>query len=182
MVMRLARRHPRRRLAYLALAVVCGTGLALGLAGTESAARAVDRSQCEVITGLTEKTVQSNFVGKSAQAPMTSPGDALSYYDDIENAAGAIVGHAAGYVTTTYVRPSDGHVFVFYDESVQLPQGILHDSGTVDESAVNGGAWARFAATGTAGAFLGQSGTREWQLVAGATAPTATVRIELCPS
>jgi hypothetical protein len=172
----------RRRLAYLALAVAGGTVLALGLADTASASGATGHQGCVVITGLTEKTVQSNFAGESTQAPMTNPGDAISYYDDIENAAGVTIGHAVGYVTTTYVRPSDGHVFVFYDESVQLPQGILHDSGTVDESAVNTGAWARFAATGTAGTFLGKSGTREWQLVAGAAAPTATVRIELCPS
>jgi len=133
---------------------------------------------CRTVEGLVERTTQAYPVGTAAQ-PMQNAGDAVSYYDEIRDADGAVVGHAVGYVTVRERRASDGHLIVFYDESVQLPGGILHDSGVVDETAVEGGAWARFKAVGTAGGFRGKRGTREWKLDPAAQL-TAFARVVLC--
>jgi hypothetical protein len=143
------------------LAVALAACVGLGVTGSASAS--APRRACDVVEGYREKTVQSHFIRSDASSKV--PGDAVVYYDEIYDAVGRAVGHAVGYATITDLRASDGHEIVYYSESLQLPGGILRDSGTIDATAVHGGSWARFPATGTAGGYLGKKGVRQWKII-----------------
>jgi hypothetical protein len=66
-----------------------------------------------------------------------------------------------------------------YEEAIELPDGTLRSSGTIDRQLMLGGEWARFPVIGTGGKFLGLTGTREWGLILPVSTMTVNLRIHL---
>ncbi|MFD7924283.1 hypothetical protein ACFV3R_34410 [Streptomyces sp. NPDC059740] len=147
-----------------AMAVVLASVLfcALAFSGS-SAAGAPAQRRCTVIDDLTEATVNHRYVGESLTIPVQHVGESLVYYDDLYDPRGKVVGHAVGFVSGIYQRPSDGHLMTQYYETVKLPDGTFSDSGIVDRFAMFDGATAHFDVVGTSGKYLGQKGTRDWR-------------------
>jgi hypothetical protein len=129
-----------------------------------------------LIEGITEKTVHYNYIGEQDPLPIQKVGDAITYFDEIYNADGETIGHAVGLVTATHLAPN-GHLMTHYEDAVELPDGTLRSSGTVDRQEMLEGAHIHFAAIGTGGKFLGLTGLREWQLILPATTMTVNMRI-----
>jgi hypothetical protein len=139
------------------------------------------KRSCQTVLGWTEQTVKSSYIGPANPVPVQDVGSAAVYYDNIYNAAGMTIGHAVGYVEAIYKRPSDGHIFTRYHESIELPGGTLADSGTVDRTAMLAGAWVHFNLHGTSGKFLGASGSRAWQIIPPLSNSTVRLRMTFCP-
>ncbi len=115
--------------------------------------------------GLSEQTMNYYFTGASATVPVQNVGETLIYHDNIYDADNQVVGHAVGFVSAVYKRPSDGHLMTQYYETVQLPDGSISDSGLNDRYTIFSGGVAHFHAIGTSGRYLGKTGTRDWQLI-----------------
>ena len=158
-------RRPRNPLLTVVTVVLVFASVVLSttaFAVRGSADRAAPQRQCTTIDDLTEETMQHEYVGKSLTVPVQNVGESLVYYDNLYNPQNQVVGHAVGFVSAIYRRPSDGHLMTQYYETVQLPQGMFSDSGVVDRYALFSGATAHFTAVGTSGAYLGWTGTRSW--------------------
>lgn len=154
--------RPRSSRTLAAVLAACAGPVAAGPATPAASLDRLAKPRCDVVAGYQEKTVHSYVIGSASSK---EPGDAVAYHDEIYDASGATVGQVAGYATITDVRAFDGHEIVYYAESLQLPAGVVRDSGTIDATAVHQGTWARFPAVGTAGAYLGKKGVREWRII-----------------
>jgi hypothetical protein len=170
-----------------ATAIVCAsiaiTTTAFTTSDTDSDGPAATR--CTVIDNLTEQTMAHDYVGQSQTVPVQNVGESLVYYDNLYDQQNKVVGHAVGFVSGIYKRPSDGHLMTQYYETVELPDGTFSDNGINDRLAVFDGGTAHFDAIGTAGKYLGWKGTREWQFLPPITRPPrpdarTSVHIELC--
>jgi hypothetical protein len=143
---------------------------------------------CVSVRGITEQTVKYDTVGSVTAdgTPMQQVGDTAVYTDTIFGPDGSVVGKALGYVTIVAVRPGDGHLLTDYQETVQLPQGTLSDTGRrLDRNGMIGGEWLNFTAHGTTGEFAGKHGYRRWRLLPPLSNPPvpsekAQVEITLC--
>jgi len=113
--------------------------------------------------GWTEKTACVHWIGPANPWPVADVGSAAIFYDDIFDADGAVVGHTVGYTEAIEKRASDGHVIVIYHEAVELPDGTLKATGTVDQSAIFEGKWIHLEMRGTSGKYLGAKGTRSYR-------------------
>lgn len=131
-----------------------------------------------VIDNVTEKTVHYNYIGHNEPLPIQEVGESIVYFDEIYDATGATVGHTVGMVVATHVAPN-GHLMTHYEEAIELPEGTLQSSGTIDRQEMLAGGWARFPVVGTGGKFLGLSGVREWQLILPVSTMTVNLRISL---
>ena len=155
------------------------------VAGSAAADNGEAAHSCVSVSGLAEQTVKYDFVGPGT-APMQQVGDTALYTDTIFGTDGSVVGKALGYVTVVAIRPSDGHLITDYQETVQLPQGTLRDTGRhLDRTAMIAGQWLHFTATGTSGQFAGKHGFRQWRLMPPLSNPPvpsekAQVVIKLC--
>lgn len=180
--MRLRPTSRRGTIVLTATTVALTTALAAGSAAADDSGHG---HSCVGVSGLTEQTVKYDFTGPGT-APMRQIGDTAIYTDTIFGPDGSVVGKALGYVTVVAVRPSDGHLLTDYQETVQLPQGTLRDSGRrLDRDGMIAGQWLHFSATGTAGDFAGKSGFRQWRLLPPLSNPPvpsekAQVVIKLC--
>jgi hypothetical protein len=117
------------------------------------------------IQGWTEKTANVNWIGPADPFPCQVVGGAGIYYDNIYDENGTVVGHTVGYVEAIHKRPSDGHIFVTYHESIELSGGTLAANGTIDVNEMAAGAWIHLNLNGTSGEFLGKSGSRSWKVI-----------------
>lgn len=159
-----ARPRPGPIMALVSVVIVaaCMVSATLLFAGRGTATAAPTGRDCTVLGNLSEATIHYYYVGGGDGIPVHGVGSSLIYYDDIYNAQGAVIGHTVGFVSATYQRPSDGHLITQYYESVQLADGMFSDSGTVDRFAMFSGDPVNLAIVGTAGAYTGMTGTRQW--------------------
>lgn len=115
--------------------------------------------------GWTEKTVYIRYIGPANPFPGSEVGSAGVYYDDIYDEEGTVVGHTVGYAEAIEKRESDGHIIMTYYESIELPEGMLKATGTIDQTTIFAGEWIHLDLKGTSGKFLGMSGSRDWQAI-----------------
>jgi hypothetical protein len=182
-----------RRRTHIALATAL-LGCSVAVVSESSTASAAvglggRHTSCVNVRGITEQTVKYDTVGSGADGtspPMQKVGDTAVYTDTIFGQDGSVVGKALGYVTIVAIRPSDGHLLTNYQETVQLPQGTLSDTGRLlDRNGMIGGKWLDFKASGTGGEFAGKHGYRRWRLLPPLSNPPvpteiAQVEITLC--
>jgi hypothetical protein len=161
------KREPFRVVA--ALVVVASLVIsvqAFATRGSSAEAQPTGQSgDCTVIDDLTEETTNFHYVGESLDVPVQNVGESLIYYDTLYDPRNNVVGHAVGFVSAIYRRPSDGHLMTQYYETVHLPDGSFSDSGINDRADIFDGGTAHFSAIGSSGKYLGRKGTREWQLL-----------------
>src|SRR4051812_39246948 len=117
--------------------------------------------------GWTEQTVHGavHWIGPADPWPVADVGSAAIFYDDIFDAEGSVVGHTVGYTECIEKRSSDGHNIVIYHEAVELPDGTLKATGTVDQSAIFEGKWIHLEMVGTSGKSLGAKGPRSYRAI-----------------
>ncbi|MFB7500733.1 hypothetical protein ACFC09_39685 [Streptomyces sp. NPDC056161] len=151
----------RSLLAASVLVALCVIGSSL-LFLSHGNATAAAGTNCTVRDDLTEATTDYHYVGGADGIPVHGVGSSLTYYDNIYDAHGAVVGHTVGFVSAIYKRPSDGHLMTQYYESVELGDGTFSASGIVDRYAMFGGAQVNLSIIGTSGSYIGQTGTRQW--------------------
>jgi len=116
-----------------------------------------------VLDNLTEQTIRFESVGSGNIAMQV--GDGGTFYNNIYDADDNIVGNTVGMVIAVSQRASDQHVLTEYVEVIQLADGMLRTSGTVDRIAMFGGAPIRLDVVGIGGAYVGMTGTRECRLL-----------------
>jgi Allene oxide cyclase barrel like domain len=118
--------------------------------------------QSLVFTDHTERTLRFESVGSGD--PRMQPGDGATFYNEICDPAGTVVGHTVGMVVAVS-RRDDGAVLTEYTEVIQLPGGTLHSTATVDRGALLRAEPVTLEVVGIGGAFLGRKGTRECQVI-----------------
>lgn len=117
-----------------------------------------------VSVSYVEQTVRFDYIGSDPNpTPLQKVGDTVTYYDDIFDAEGRVIGHAVGYVTGDY-EPTPGHLITSYKETVQLPQGRLTTTGLMERQKMVVGDTVHLQAEGRSGAFAGKTGYRDWAL------------------
>jgi hypothetical protein len=133
---------------------------------------------CLIYGDLTEKSYSAEQLTGKPGVP--APGASGIYKNNITDSAGNQVGTVSGYSVELYYRQSDHHLMAYYEETVTLPQGEIHDSGIVDFTELASGAWVKFKAVGTSGELLGKVGYREWRLIGKPGAHVVEVKMSLC--
>jgi|GEM_PF-4247052 hypothetical protein len=115
--------------------------------------------------GWTEQTVPGavHWIGPADPWPVADVGSAAIFFDDIFDADGNKVGRTVGYTECVEKRESDGHIIVNYHEAVELPDGTLKATGTVDQNVIFTNGWVHLDMVGTSGKYLGAQGTRSYR-------------------
>src|SRR4051794_21155611 len=85
-----------------------------------------------VIDDLTEKTLRFEALG--TREPVMSEGDGATFYNELYDADGNRYGETVG--ITVAVKVDDNGTLTEYTEVIQLPDGMLHSTGTIDRMAM----------------------------------------------
>lgn len=117
----------------------------------------------EIIEDLMEPTLRFESVG--THDVMMEVGDGATFYNEIYDADGNVVGDTVGIVIAISRNPSDGHIITDYTEAINLLGGTLRTNGTADRNGFLSGEVICFDMVGTSGRFLGMKGIRECRIL-----------------
>jgi hypothetical protein len=162
-----------------AAAVALGITAVITAPAAGAASGAGQGKDCVTVTSPAESSTHVDFIG--GFPPGQKTGDAYTYYDDITDDTGAVIGHTVGYSSVYYMRASDGHPMAQYEETVVLNDGSsLHTSAILDRKAIGEAQWVSLPAIGTTGIFKDKVGVRRWQLRPEVPGGTVRVVMTLC--
>lgn len=100
------------------------------------------------------------------------------FEDELYDAAGELVGTSKGSFRIEYERPVDGGLMTYYQEELQLADGVVRAEGWADFNDVKTSKWVFYPAVGVSGSYEGKSGYRQWRMTG--VRASAESKIMLC--
>ncbi|MDX2548603.1 allene oxide cyclase barrel-like domain-containing protein [Streptomyces sp. WI04-05B] len=158
------------RPAFIAAAAVSLAACVLVVPGSAAATSAeagpkpVPNTVCTTITA--NEHVLSRSQEDADPVGVPSVGDIGHFNNDFRKDDGTLVAETHGTVRLLYTRPSDGHIFGRYQETIRFAGGgVVTTLGVADISAMLQGGKSYISLTGVGGRYRGYFGIREWDFL-----------------
>ncbi|MEY9860420.1 hypothetical protein ABH935_006057 [Catenulispora sp. GAS73] len=148
-----------RIVRYIAAVALAGSGV-VATGGTPAEAA---QSPAATLENLNE--LIASYQIDPVSGPYPSVGDTVHYVDYLETPDGHRVGTVYGYLNVIEKDPSTGHYIDFAAERIVLADGTIVDAGLFDLNEAFGHAWETLPAWGVCGAYAGEYGRRDFQIV-----------------
>ncbi|GCB53267.1 hypothetical protein [Streptomyces sp. NL15-2K] len=117
----------------------------------------------QIVVEVVEKITKSEL--NVTTPPNTwGPGTMATYWCDVFDADGKVVGTTVGSMVILYQDPETGHFIEQVSEQISLPDGTIAASGLVDRTEVLQQKWLGYRAEGTSGRYLGMTGSRNFRI------------------
>lgn len=155
----------RRRIGTVLTAAAVSLAAGVAAIATPATAQAQERGpdHITVLNDLFEK-IGPNTI-HTVTGPYPSVGDYVDYIDYLYDPSGREIGVVHGFLAVVEHRASDGHYIDYATERIDLPGGQITDAGLFDLTEAFGHQWSTLPTWGTGGRYLGDRGTRYFQII-----------------